>query len=316
VHQDGREAKLEGMLEPFGLGADEEDLYLWLLAHPREDPSASAEPVLSALRERGLAIREPDGKWSAMPPDIGVEMLSRAREAELHRARRVVGPLMDMYRAESTPLDDRIEVVVGGAIRTWVERIIASARWDLCYFDKPPYVVANKELGQELATLRRGVGVRAVYERETLAGRLTDLDRLVAAGEQARVLPTVPFKLLVADQRWALVPVHRGDEVNRAALIRRSPMLDALQATFDAYWRRALPLRRSADSTTPVVSAVEQVDRTLLALLAAGVTDQAIARHLGLGLRTVQRRVRTLMQQLGAQTRFQAGLQAARRGLL
>ena len=55
-------------------------------------------------------------------------------------------------------------------------------------------------------------------------------------------------------------------------------------------------------------------DQQLLALLAAGLTDQAIARKLGVALRTVERRVRRLMDGLGARTRFQAGLQAAARG--
>ena len=119
----------------------------------------------------------------------------------------------------------------------------------------------------------------------------------------------------MADQRWGLVPVHRGDETTRAVLVRNSPMLDALQAMFDVYWCRALPLRCAEDTAEPEPT-VEQVDRALLTLLAAGITDQAIAHHLGLGLRTVQRRISTLMRQLGAQTRFQAGLQAARRGLL
>jgi DNA-binding NarL/FixJ family response regulator len=56
-------------------------------------------------------------------------------------------------------------------------------------------------------------------------------------------------------------------------------------------------------------------DQQLLALLAAGLTDQAIARKLGVALRTVERRVRRMMDGLGARTRFQAGLQAAARGL-
>ena len=61
---------------------------------------------------------------------------------------------------------------------------------------------------------------------------------------------------------------------------------------------------------------LSEADRQVLALLATGLTDERIAAHLGLGLRTVQRRVRGLMDRLGAGNRFQAGLQAARTGLL
>lgn len=42
--------------------------------------------------------------------------------------------------------------------------------------------------------------------------------------------------------------------------------------------------------------------------------DESIARQTGLSIRTLRRRMRRLLDLLGAQTRFQAGMQAARRG--
>jgi DNA-binding NarL/FixJ family response regulator len=48
-----------------------------------------------------------------------------------------------------------------------------------------------------------------------------------------------------------------------------------------------------------------------MALLIAGLTDTASARHLGVSLRTVQRRVAALLDELGVQTRFQAGAKLA-----
>jgi DNA-binding NarL/FixJ family response regulator len=54
--------------------------------------------------------------------------------------------------------------------------------------------------------------------------------------------------------------------------------------------------------------------RNLLTLLAAGLTDDAIARSLGWSSRTTQRRLQRLMITLGASTRFQAALLATRRG--
>ncbi len=49
----------------------------------------------------------------------------------------------------------------------------------------------------------------------------------------------------------------------------------------------------------------------LLRLLATGLSDQAIGRRLDLSRRTVQRRVRSLMDTFGVQTRFQLGMRAA-----
>ncbi|MFE3416773.1 helix-turn-helix domain-containing protein [Streptomyces mirabilis] len=53
-----------------------------------------------------------------------------------------------------------------------------------------------------------------------------------------------------------------------------------------------------------------------MSLLAAGLTDAAIARAQGWSERTTQRRIHRLMSQLGVNTRFQAGLTAAQRGWL
>lgn len=57
-------------------------------------------------------------------------------------------------------------------------------------------------------------------------------------------------------------------------------------------------------------------DRRLLTLLSAGLTDHAIARDLGVSERTVRRRITRLQAVLGGRTRFQLGVQAARRGWL
>jgi len=54
----------------------------------------------------------------------------------------------------------------------------------------------------------------------------------------------------------------------------------------------------------------------ILALLAAGSSDASIARQLGISSRTVERHVRRAMDSVGATTRFQAGVEAARQGLI
>ena len=47
-----------------------------------------------------------------------------------------------------------------------------------------------------------------------------------------------------------------------------------------------------------------------------GTRVEEICRKLGIGLRTVRRRVAELMTELGVDTRFQAGVEAVRRGWL
>ena len=53
-------------------------------------------------------------------------------------------------------------------------------------------------------------------------------------------------------------------------------------------------------------------EERLVRLLAAGFGNDAIQRAMGLSASTVQRRVRELMERLGAKTRFQTGLMLGR----
>nr|WP_238427092.1 helix-turn-helix domain-containing protein [Streptomyces adustus] len=56
------------------------------------------------------------------------------------------------------------------------------------------------------------------------------------------------------------------------------------------------------------------MDARVLALVLAGLTDQAAAGQLGVSRRTVQRRIGELMLKAGAESRIQLGWIAARRG--
>nr|WSW70649.1 LuxR C-terminal-related transcriptional regulator [Streptomyces sp. NBC_00995] len=79
---------------------------------------------------------------------------------------------------------------------------------------------------------------------------------------------------------------------------------------FDSVWERALPIG-------PVThDRITEEDRELLTMLAFGLKDEAMARRLEIHVHTVRRRITRLMQALNAETRFQAGVQAALRGWL
>ena len=60
----------------------------------------------------------------------------------------------------------------------------------------------------------------------------------------------------------------------------------------------------------------DDLDMQILRLMRSGLPDQAIAQHLGLGHRTVQRRITRLMNQLDARGRFALGLRVSELGLL
>lgn len=128
-----------------------------------------------------------------------------------------------------------------------------------------------------------------------------------ASSVEVREMSNVPLEMTIVDRRAALLVRRASGEAVR---VGPSVLLEALVDCFDTLWT-SIPVSRSeaADEmrspTTP---------RALLHLLATGSTDQAIGRELGTSERTVQRRIHDLMAELGARSRFQAGVHATQRG--
>ena len=99
-----------------------------------------------------------------------------------------------------------------------------------------------------------------------------------------------------------------------AYVVHPSSLLDALITLFEAEWDRGMAL--SVDRPVDDGPGPDAASRDLLTLLASGLTDEGIARSLGWSIRTTQRRIRALMDHLGAATRFQLGMSAYARGWL
>ena len=103
--------------------------------------------------------------------------------------------------------------------------------------------------------------------------------------------------------------------MRRAFGVRKSGLLDALEALFEAEWSRGAEIVVSAGEIGEIApDAIDDVDAQLLSLLLAGLNDKAVAYQLGTSLRTVQRRVSHLMDLARVETRMQLGWQAARLG--
>ena len=263
--------------------------------------------VLGALQAHGLAVpvAGTTPTWAPAAPAEALENLVLDQEERVRALRAQVDELVAAHRGGSA---GEVVVPIRGrqAIRERWQRLQAGARERLSLLDRPPHV-QRYDPGTELPMLSRRVTTRVIYERRSLVepDALDQVRRLASAGEQARVSGELPHKLAIADDRWALLPVSHGTELDDALLVRPSTLLDALVATFELLWARAVPL---AGATEPAGA-----DGRLVALLAAGFTDDAIARQLGVSPRTVQRRVSELMADLGARNRFQAGIQLASR---
>ncbi|ALG15120.1 hypothetical protein AOZ06_27860 [Kibdelosporangium phytohabitans] len=275
--------------------------------------------ALALLAARGL-ITGDGRRYLVNPPDVALNVLLLETETELSRARLHALRLAERHRrsADGQPPLDLVEVVHGSAqITQRAEQIMRTARHEVCFIDKPPYAKLQNALSPvEADLLTQGVRFRGLYDRDALElhNLLTDLEAGIALGEQARVLADAPTKLILIDDRLAMIPLRSAPPaLESAVIVHPSALLQALEALFHALWHSAIPLVLP-DRTVIREDELSDTDLRLLALLTAGMTDRSIARQLGLSYRTFQRRLHELMARMGAHTRFQAGLQAAARG--
>lgn len=160
--------------------------------------------------------------------------------------------------------------------------------------------------------LAAGRPMRAVYPATAVEDpvKLEYVRRWAAAGEQIRLLPFETREIDVYGDRAALVSSSWEGRPHSMILIHAPAMIAILRELFERFWERAVPLNR----VTGAAGAAPH--ERILELLVMGAKDETIARQLGISLRTVRRRVAELMDELGATTRFQAGMEAARRGLV
>lgn len=160
----------------------------------------------------------------------------------------------------------------------------------------------------------RGVRVKVLCNPSAL---LSPFDLLVLeeadtwAGIQ--VAEFAVAELLILDQKLALVRADASIDRGQALLIRAPAVRHLLERLFTASWRSGRPLKESVRLGQ---RARCETTRKILTYLSAGYKDDVAARKLGLSVRTYRRHVADIMRDLGAESRFQAGVRAAELGLL
>ncbi|CCH30238.1 helix-turn-helix domain-containing protein [Actinosynnema sp. NPDC047251] len=315
-----------GFLEPVGLGPTEGAVYLALLREPRSDagqlaaaidlPTSRLTRATANLIAAGLVTKLAGrpARYVPAPPQVALDALALRRTEQLDRLRATTHRLAAQYEdAPRGEPGDLVELLEGGpAVRHHIAQLQLAAREEVLLIDCPPYLGGAPEHNvAELQALRRGVAYRTIYHLPALEdpARLAEIAGYTEAGEEARALPDVRLKMMIADRRTALIPgSFEAAETGVRILVHRSPLLDALVACFDLLWDRATPIGTALRGT--------HRDKEMVALLAAGMKDAAIMRSLGITQRTMTRRMSALLDELNATTRFQAGIHAARRGLV
>ncbi|MEU6657842.1 helix-turn-helix domain-containing protein [Streptomyces sp. NPDC046821] len=295
---------------PLGLDEDARALYVRLATTGRRALDEVDGRALGPLLSSGLVVQT-EGMVEARAPRGPLEATAQSYTQTAARIREVGEELTDVWNA-SRRADVGVDIATGDVALQEYADLISSAttRIDaLTMASRGDRPIATADGVFEV--LARGIEVRVVYDSRLLESpeAIEVVETCMAAGEQARVFPGVPINLVIVDDVVsANVTSDRDDEVH-VANIRNRRLVAGLRSVFESYWQLSMPL---ADEK--LVRDDSKDFRHLVRLLSIGLTDRSIARELGVSERTVGRRVTRLQELLGADTRFQLGLQIARHG--
>jgi hypothetical protein len=277
--------------------------------------------LLEHLESLGLGTLLPEspGAYVAVEPELAIDALIKQRQHALEQARKAVPVLAKTFAQAAVDHADEQPVIESVANRAHLRHLLAqlhqSSRSDLMVFQKGPVIVPGDQFmdGTVTEALVRTVSDESYLEAP---GGLEGLYKDMARGEQARTFSRLPFKMVIADRRTALINLDAGDPDAPKILIHRSTLLEALCLLFEFVWEKATPIVTARDGEVKLKSdgsghGSESL-QSLIPLLSAGLNDKAIAQELNISASTLNRRMGDLMSLYGARTRFQLGLQVAR----
>ncbi|RDI19353.1 helix-turn-helix transcriptional regulator [Lentzea flaviverrucosa] len=158
------------------------------------------------------------------------------------------------------------------------------------------------------------VRVEGIYDTVSLreAGVQVRPQDLRVDHREVRLYDGIPFTMVLLDHSAAMVVVEEDEKAVRTALlVRPSQALSIVDSVYQGLWKLASPLQSSGAA---VHGSPAEADLRMLEMLADGATDHHVAERLGVSVRTVQRKITELLPRLGAENRFQAGINATKRG--
>lgn len=322
------------LLTALGFSDEQDRIYHHALADPGCDVSTLATACqvtdaelldeLEGLSAEGI-VRLEGGCVNVLAPVEAVQLIL-ARQAErnaqnaerLHMLSSAVLHLGTSALSGATNGTTEVsaidgEVSSGGNPLDVLTELVENNTGDLCWWRPDQWRTSRDSAMAQMVSraIASGRTSRAIYPVRALWESPDSLKLRAQFGEQIRVVPEVPTRLLVLGTALVAVPEPFGSSEQPRLVIRQRSVVQGFSMLFEMLWESASPV--------PDLELGEprpDLRRLLLQQLATGAKDEQIARTLGISLRTVRRRIANLLIELGVDSRFQAGVEAVRRGWL
>ncbi|MFD0551440.1 helix-turn-helix transcriptional regulator [Streptomyces rectiviolaceus] len=270
------------------------------------------------LLESALLHPDPDDADWLRPVSPSAALAQRLHpiEQEIRDRRRLAVQLADIFEpfmaitAREEPATHAITVLEGEArINAAIERATAECRFEVLTV-QPGGGRSEKTLNVALkrgqTVLDRGISMRTIYQHTMRhsQGTLAYAARMSQENVEIRTLEEVIDRMMIFDRAVALIPARADRDV--ALELRHPGLVDYLAKVFEQQWRWATPLLDEVPYP-PSTDGITGVQRSIAKLLVEGHVDEAIARRLGMNVRTCRAHIAKIAAALGSGSRAQLG---------
>ncbi|MFG1709971.1 hypothetical protein ACFLIM_43080 [Nonomuraea sp. M3C6] len=278
-------------------------------------PGDLREAVRYLVESRLLRPDEGVGeRYVPVDPELAAASLVSTVEREIYRRRELIDQIRERIglfepRQGDGSARSTVEYLAGTMeVRGFLKTASDACRDEVLVLHAGGVVEDLSET--YIALVGRGVTVRIICQHRNRADVATwmRMKRLTDAGAVIYTVSHVPRSAIVFD-RSLVVLFGVADEEDNVARVHNQGIAQFFLDLFNHLWEMATPLEGIDFGYAGVA---EDLQQSIAALMAKGYTDEVVARKLGMSVRSCRRHIATMMRDLDATSRFQAGVQAAR----
>ncbi|MDT0385924.1 helix-turn-helix transcriptional regulator [Streptomyces sp. DSM 41921] len=278
------------------------------------------------LVEFDLLHPDPDDPdWlRPVPPVIALSRQLGPLESEIAQRRRLAVDLAETFQpfmamGTHTASSDSITVLEGGErINAALNLATAQCQAELLTVQPSDRVSERsllRSLERDKPLIDRGVKVRSLYQHTARYNpeKLAYVARLSEGKVEYRTIDELVERLIICDETVAFIPARDDQQI--ALELRHPGLVRYLIKVFEYLWDRAVPMSTGAPYEA-ASDGITEIQHSIAKLLVEGHVDEAIARRLGMNVRTCRAHIAKLASALGSGSRAQLGYLIAQSGIL
>ncbi|MFE0683811.1 hypothetical protein ACFW17_23755 [Streptomyces sp. NPDC058961] len=275
------------------------------------------------FRLGGMRLAQPSraedrGEWTAVHPDM----------VKLHYAKPLAG-VIDTWQAQLEGLRAQLDtlsglgaaeqgegvgpvVTIDGASDIHDALTAAASHCTDEVLAVQPLDWGTSAIGQEVVcgngdSMPPAAGVRVLFPHVSRfdAQVREHTERILGAGGEVRTTAASLPPLVVFDR--SVIFLFDDGDTDTAHMVQHRALVDFMVHTIVSAWTGSAAFEKAGGSNRIPDSLTHETKTAIVQLLTAGYKDEVVAKRLSIGVRTCRKYIAELFDDLGAQSRFQAG---------